>query len=166
LNITDYSPGDAYNFILDVMGYPNAIVALFVTIGQFILRYRAPELHRPFKIWLPIAYYFLAAQIFLIVTPFIQPTGGKGDTSLPYWAAPALSIVLLLCGVMYWFVWLVALPRIGGFTWIAKETQLVDGTVLRTWKVQNISNLIPGHSSSQPNLYPHFAHTPPPALPA
>jgi hypothetical protein len=125
--------GDAYNFILDVMGYPNAILALFVAAGLFILRSRSPEIRRPFKIWLPIAMIFLAAQVFLIVTPFIRPSGGKGDTSLPYWLAPFISLLLLFCGVLYWLIWFVALPRMGGFSWVAKETHLNDGTILRTW---------------------------------
>ena len=37
--------GDAYNFILDVEGYPGSIIFFIVAIGFFVLRRRAPESH-------------------------------------------------------------------------------------------------------------------------
>ncbi|KAH8816509.1 high affinity methionine permease [Xylogone sp. PMI_703] len=122
--------GDAYNFILDVEGYPGSIINLFVVIGLFILRWRAPHLHRPFKTWLIVAVFFLAAQVFLLVAPFLRPPGGKGDTSLPYWLSPIVGIGVLIAGVLYWFLWRIALPKLGGFEWREQKGELRDGTVV------------------------------------
>ncbi|KAH8591201.1 amino acid/polyamine transporter I [Bisporella sp. PMI_857] len=126
--------GDAYNFILDVLGYPTALMSLMVTLGLFLSRRRTPHVERPFKVWLPIACAFLISQVFLIVTPFIRPEGGKGDTHLPYWLAPFVAVIALFGGVLSWFVWRVVLPAAGNFTWIAYETILSDGTPVLTWK--------------------------------
>ena len=125
--------GDAYNFILDVMGYPFAFTSLMVTIGIFILRRKAKHMPRPFKIWLPLAYFFTVAQVFLLVTPFVRPANGKGDTSLPYWLPPLLGTTFVVGGIIYWLVWRIALPLLGQFSWIPQETRLQDGTNVIVW---------------------------------
>ena len=126
--------GDAYNFILDLEGYPSSVINLFVVIGLFILRWRAPGLSRPFKAPWPIPAFFLAGQTFLIVAPFLRPPGGKGDTSLPYWLYPIVGIAVLFAGVFYWFGWRVLLPRLGRFEYKEKKSVLADGTVVTDWE--------------------------------
>jgi len=121
--------GDAYNFILDIEGYPGAVINSFVVIGLFILRWRAPNVPRPFKVWLPVAFFFLLAQAFLLVAPFLRPPGGIGDTSLPYWLASVVGIAVLWAGVGYWAVWRKVLPWLGGFSWVETKKTLTDGTV-------------------------------------
>lgn len=122
--------GDAYNFILDVEGYPSAIINTFVVIGLFILRWKAPNIPRPFKVWLPVPFFYLVAQCFLLVAPFIRPPGGKGDTSLPYWLYPIIGIVILIGGVVYWVFWRVVIPKLGGFSWVETKEVLSDGAVV------------------------------------
>ena len=122
--------GDAYSFILDVEGYPGAIINLLVVSGLFILRWKAPQVHRPFRMWLPLAALFLAGQVFLIVAPFLYPPGGKGDTNLPYWLSSVVGIVVLLAAVIYWLVWWILLPRLGKFVYMERKTELRDGTVV------------------------------------
>ncbi|KAL4967038.1 amino acid permease-domain-containing protein [Aspergillus stella-maris] len=101
--------GDAYNFILDLEGYPSSII----TSSSF---------------WWPVAIFFMAGQAFQVVAPFIRPPGGKGDTSLPYWLYPVVGIVVLLCGVGYWGVWRVLMPVLGGYTLVPDHVALGDGT--------------------------------------
>lgn len=101
-----------------------------VVIGLFVLRRQAPDVPRPFRIWLPLALFFMAGQAFLIVAPFLYPLGGKGDTSLPYWLSLVIGMVVLVAGVIYWFIWWVLLPRIGKFEYVERKTKLNDGTVM------------------------------------
>lgn len=122
--------GDAYDFILDVEGYPSSVIYFFVVIGLFILRWRAPQVPRPFKAWWPVAIFFLIGQAFLIVAPFLRPPGGIGDTSLPYWLSSVVGIVVLVCGGLYWFGWRVLLPRVGRFEYAERKATLKDGTVV------------------------------------
>jgi amino acid transporter len=123
------------------MGYPNALIMLMVTIGLLLLRRRAPNLRRPFKIWLPLAYFFIAIQVFLIITPFIRPIDGKGDTSLPYWLPPVTAMIVLVGGFVYWIVSYIALPFYGRFSWIPEETNLGDGTPVIVWAKSTPSGL-------------------------
>ncbi|KAK0510331.1 hypothetical protein JMJ35_007725 [Cladonia borealis] len=126
--------GDAYDFILDLEGYPSSVVYFIVIIGLLILRWRVPDMPRPFKIWWPVAVFFLIGQAFLLVAPFLRPPGGVGDTSLPYWLYPVVGIAILVAGVGYWFGWQKVLPSIGRFEWKRSKTYLKDGTVVTQFK--------------------------------
>lgn len=130
--------GDAYNFIIDVEGYPSSVINLFVVIGLFILRWKAPDLRRPFKAWIIVPGFFLAAQCFLLVAPFLKPPGGKGDTSLPYWLYPIVGIVVLIFGAVCWFGWRVLWPKLGKFNWVESKVILKDGTVVTEWKKKKV----------------------------
>ncbi|RMZ90519.1 hypothetical protein DV736_g2243, partial [Chaetothyriales sp. CBS 134916] len=122
--------GDAYYFILDVEGYPGSVVNLFVVIGYFWLRYSAPKVTRPFRCWWPVAAFYLVAQCFLLIAPFLRPPGGKGDTSLPYWLYPIVGIAILLGGVAYWAIWWKILPSIGKYKLEPAREKLKDGTTV------------------------------------
>ncbi|OIW23525.1 high affinity methionine permease [Coniochaeta ligniaria NRRL 30616] len=125
--------GDAFNFIVDVEGYPSSVLSAFVVVGLFILRWQFPDAPRPFKVWWPVAGFFLAGQLFLIVAPFLRPPNGKGDTSLPYWLYPIIGIVVLVSGVVYWFVWRKVLPKVGKYELVERKERLDDGTVFATF---------------------------------
>ncbi|CAK7266682.1 hypothetical protein SEPCBS57363_002213 [Sporothrix epigloea] len=125
--------GDAFNFIVDVEGYPSSVINAFVVVGLLILRWRAPELPRPFRVWLPVAFLFLVGQCFLLVAPFLRPPGGKGDTSLPYWLYPIVGIVVLTGGAVYWAVWRKLLPWLGHYQLEQRKVELADGTVVTTF---------------------------------
>lgn len=131
--------GDAYNFILDVEGYPSSVLNFFVVAGLFWLRWKHPEIPRPYKVWLGVAMFFMAGQAFLLVAPFLRPPGGKGDTSLPYWLYPVVGIVVLVAGVLYWFLWQKLAPRLGGYHYLEQKIALADGTVVTKFlKVKDI----------------------------
>lgn len=123
--ITAIPFGDAYNFIMDLEGYPLSIIHLFVVLGFFWLRFAHADRLRPFRCWWPIAAFFLCAQVFLIVAPFLRPPGGKGDTSLPYWLYAAVGIVLLTAGALYWAVWYKILPLMGNY-WLGPTRHMLS----------------------------------------
>ena len=72
--------------------------------------------------------FYLVAQAFLLVAPFLRPPGGKGDTSLPYWLYPIVGIAVLVGGVVYWALWWVVLPKVGGYSLVPRHEKLSDGT--------------------------------------
>ncbi|OJT07978.1 High-affinity methionine permease [Trametes pubescens] len=121
-------PNVAYPFILNVQGYPIQAINLFVVIGLFWLRYHKPDVPRPFKVWLPVAFFFLASIVFLLVAPFIRPSNGVGDTPpLPYYLYCLVGIGVLLFGALYWFV-LRQVPGYLGYTVVQRKEALSDGT--------------------------------------
>lgn len=71
--------GDAYDFILDLEGYPASVINFLVVVGLFYLRWTAPLVDRPFRVWWPVAFFFMAGQAFQLVAPFVRPPGGKGE---------------------------------------------------------------------------------------
>ncbi|KAF7314705.1 High affinity methionine permease [Mycena kentingensis (nom. inval.)] len=122
-------PDVAYPFILNVEGYPQQIVNFFIVIGLFWLRYHHPHIVRPFKVWLPLAVFFLAAAVFLLVAPFIRPANGVGDTPpLPYYLYCLVGIAIMVFGVLYWAAWRIVLPKMFGYRLSPRKEQLDDGT--------------------------------------
>jgi amino acid transporter len=77
-------PGDVYAFILDVEGYPGQFAALAVAVGILWLRIKRPDLHRPFKAWLPAIWLRILLCFALIVAPFVPPKDGSSDVSFFY----------------------------------------------------------------------------------
>lgn len=75
---------DVYNFILDVEAYPGQLVALGVTVGLLVLRYREPDRFRPYKAWLPAVWLRVVFCIILLVTPWIPPPRWQGDVDFFY----------------------------------------------------------------------------------
>lgn len=121
--------GNAYNFILDLEGYPGSVINFLVVAGLFYLRFSEPDTPRPFKVWWPIAAFYMLGQAFQLVAPFLRPPGGKGDTPpLPYWLYCVVGIVILLASVVYWFVWWVAAPKLGKYKLEPRNEPLADGT--------------------------------------
>jgi hypothetical protein len=126
--------GDAYNFILDLEGYPGSVINFLVVLGLFYLRWKAPQVQRQFRVWWPVAFFFLVGQSFQLVAPFIRPPGGKGDTSLPYWLSSVVGIVILVTAVVYWAVWWKLLPTIGRYRLVPQHEFLADGTAVVIYK--------------------------------
>ncbi|KAL5483166.1 hypothetical protein ACEPAI_8395 [Sanghuangporus weigelae] len=132
-------PDVAYPFILNVEGYPMQIINLLIISGLFYLRWKKPDAVRPFKVWWPVAFFFMATAVFLIVVPYIRPENGVGDTPpLPYYLYCLVAIGVLAGGVLYWAMWRQVLPRIGKYKlYPAKET-LDDGTVVTVYKKRKL----------------------------
>jgi hypothetical protein len=75
---------DVYAFIADVEGYAAQYFALAISVGIIWLRLRRPELHRPFKAWLPAVWLRIALCLALIAAPLFKPGDGTGDVSFCY----------------------------------------------------------------------------------
>jgi hypothetical protein len=100
-------------------------------VGLLILRYSARSKHwaRPFKVWIPVAIFYLVAQSFLMVAPFLRPPGGIGDTPpLPYWLYAVVGIAVLVISVLYWAVVFWLAPLIGRYQLVPQHEVLKDGT--------------------------------------
>ncbi|PYH77102.1 amino acid transporter [Aspergillus uvarum CBS 121591] len=124
--------GDAYSFLLDVGQYAFAIIYLAVVVGLFIIRRRLSCPQRTFRVWTSVAIIFLATQIFLVLSPFLNREH-TSDTSLPFWLMPTVAILALSSGWAYWYGWWELLPRMRGFVWKSKETVSSDGTRMVAW---------------------------------
>lgn len=81
--------GSVYSFIVDVEGYAGQWFGLVVAVGLIRLRYQKPQLHRPFKAWLPAVWFRVLLGLTLIVVPLFPPKDGVSDVGF-FYAAYAL----------------------------------------------------------------------------
>ncbi|EIW78151.1 amino acid transporter [Coniophora puteana RWD-64-598 SS2] len=120
----------AYPFILDIQEYPQQIVNCFIVFGLFYLRWTKPEAVRPFKVWWPLAIFFAAASVFLLIAPFLRPPGGVGDTPpLPYYLYCLVAVCIIVGGAVVWAMWWVVLPWLFRYELVKSKERLPDGTV-------------------------------------
>ena len=67
----------------------------------------------------------------VLVAPFVRPANKVGDTPpLPYYLYCLIGIVVMLFGVLYWWVWQLVLPYIFKFRLVPTKEILKDGTVV------------------------------------
>ncbi|KAI5835476.1 amino acid transporter [Schizophyllum commune Tattone D] len=118
-------PGDAYNFILNVISYPLAIVNVFVAGGLVHLYLHRDEYNwnPPTRATLPVTIFFLLSNIYLVVAPYVPPETPDQNIyeSLPYWLHCVVGTGIILAGGVYWLIWAKLLPWWGGYT-LKKET--------------------------------------------
>ncbi|KAB8616626.1 hypothetical protein FH972_025961 [Carpinus fangiana] len=82
-----------YSFIADVEGYAGQFFALAVAAALLILRRRKPDLHRPFKAWLPAVWLRIVLCVGLIIAPLFPPKGSSDvDFFYASYALVALSM--------------------------------------------------------------------------
>ena len=64
---------NVYSFILEVEGYPGQMFGLAVAVGLVYLRFKRPDLKRPFKAWLPAVFLKIVLSCALLTAPFVPP---------------------------------------------------------------------------------------------
>ncbi|UZP38412.1 hypothetical protein NXS19_006228 [Fusarium pseudograminearum] len=117
-----------YSFILDIEGYAGQLIGLAVAIGLVKLRLQRPDLKRPFKAWMIAVGLRIAMSCALIVAPFFPPLDYEGDMFYATYAV--FSWVILVAGVLYWYVWTVGIPHWRG-TRLEEQTDVLDdGTTI------------------------------------
>lgn len=125
-------PGDVYSFILDVEGYPGQVFALAISIGLLILRYRRPDLKRPFKAWIGAVVFRIILSTALLAAPFFPPKEGTKKGGLWYATYAVVGISIIIFGLLYWYVWTRLIPRLKGYTLEEETSVLDDGTTVTT----------------------------------
>ncbi|KAI1332143.1 methionine permease [Xylariaceae sp. FL0255] len=129
LVITLPPTNEVYSFILEVEGYPGQIYGLAIAIGLLWLRYKRPDLKRPFTAWTPAVVFRALFSAALLAAPFFPPSKPKED-GLWYATYAVVGTGVIFFGFLYWLVWTVILPRLGGYRLEEKEKVLDDGTAV------------------------------------
>ncbi|KAI0049804.1 amino acid transporter [Auriscalpium vulgare] len=121
---------DAFNFLLDLASYPHLVFTMATGIGIWVLRRRraaegfSPS---PFKVWNSAIIMWLVKCAFLLIMPWVPPEEGHGDVSFWYATYCVVGIgILALCAV-YYYVWIILLPRIGGYEIVEEVIELGGG---------------------------------------
>lgn len=132
---------DTYSFILDVEGYPRQFFVLALCIGLIWLRYREPDLKRPFKAWISAIVLMMCMSLALAAAPFFPPSEDEDTGGLFYATYALVGFSILLIGVLYWYIGFVLVPRWKGYRIEEVSDVLDDGvTVTKLVKVPNRSD--------------------------
>lgn len=121
-------PGDAYNFILNLISYPLAIVNTFVAgaLLHLYINRSSWNWHPPINATLPVVVFFMLSNIYLVIAPFVPPEDGQNIyESLPYWIHCVVGFGVIFAGGVYWVVWAKILPKIGKYE-LVRETVVDD----------------------------------------
>jgi len=124
-------PGnDAFNFIVDLASYPNLIFHCAMVIGVWILRRRRAHASLPPSIYQArntTVSLFLLCAIFLLIMPWVPPEPGHSDVSFWYATYCVVGLSVLALCALYYYVWIVWLPKLGGYIIVAEVEELDDG---------------------------------------
>ncbi|BEI82026.1 hypothetical protein CcaverHIS002_0211860 [Cutaneotrichosporon cavernicola] len=129
ITILALPPGDAYNFVINTISYPLAVINATIAFGIVYLHFR------PYADWktpgwpaVVAAAFFGAANVFLLVVPFTPPPpGGEPYATMPYYTHAVAGWAIFGIGFIYWLVWAQVLPRVGGYTLVRQNEVGGDG---------------------------------------
>ncbi|OBT62580.1 hypothetical protein VE03_07376 [Pseudogymnoascus sp. 23342-1-I1] len=135
--------GDAFDFLVDLKSYPDAVFTGAVAVGVFLIRRQRKRINaeRPeFKTWDVVLLFYIAIQIILLVMPWVPPAGGiyAGSVSFFYATYCFTGIAILAaCGIYYW-VWTHFLPKRGNYA--IRQTVIVLDSGAQTHKLNKVPN--------------------------
>ncbi len=119
-----------YSFILEVEGYPGQLFALATSIGLLWLRYRRPELDRPFKAWKSAVVLRIVLSVTLLAAPFFPPSVRRENGQLWYATYAIVGISTITLGILYWWVYFKVIPYWKGYSVEEEDEVLADGTTV------------------------------------
>ncbi|RKP09761.1 amino acid/polyamine transporter I, partial [Thamnocephalis sphaerospora] len=95
-------PGVVFDFLVNMAGYPMSIFCGLTVGGLLLLRRTEPRKERPFRVWWPVAAFFLIFSVFLAVFPFVPPE--EQDLTTPYYLPALLGLFFMLAGIPMWHI--------------------------------------------------------------
>lgn len=101
-----------------MISYPLAVVNAFVAAGLCYLYFNRESYswNPPFRATLPVAAFFFLSNVYLVIAPFIPPSDDQSVyESLPYYLHCIVGIAIIAAGGVYWLIWAIVLPRLGGY---------------------------------------------------
>jgi amino acid transporter len=121
-------PGEIYNFLVDIGGYPVSVISVAISLGLLYLQSNPMEnWESPFKAKRVYTIVFAASNCLLLVLPWIRPEEEKGNGRFPSYAYPATALGILGSGVVYWVWWAKIGPIFGSGDATRKEKGWMRG---------------------------------------
>ncbi|KZF24363.1 high affinity methionine permease [Xylona heveae TC161] len=123
-------PGDAYNFILNVISYPLAVVNCFVAAGLAYICFNKDKFNwsPPIKATLPVTIFFLLSNLYLVLAPFVPPQDGQNIyKTLPYYLHCVVGFAIFGAGAIYWLIWAIVWPKLRGYRLVRTVVVEEDG---------------------------------------
>jgi amino acid transporter len=134
--------GDAFQFVVSLKTYPEAIFHFAMAIGLYLIRIRRKRVGKTdtgFKAWDGLLIFFILLQVYILAMPWWPPAGGiyAGSVSFFYATYCLVGIaIMIVCGIYYW-VWMKVLPRYGKYE-MRSEVLDVDDNGANTHRLVKI----------------------------
>lgn len=112
--------------------YPSAFFNLLLAIGLYLVRARRLRLSMPrpsFKAWDVGIVFTILVSVFLLVMPWYPPPAGRADVSFWYATFVVTGIAIIIACVVYYWVWIRVLPKLGGYK-VRQEVVVLDNGAL------------------------------------
>lgn len=122
------TPGNIYNYVVNLESYPQQIFLAFLAVGLIIVRRRKCESSMRAPYW-AIA-FIMALSVFLSVGPLVP----SEENPFPNYAHTGLFL-MGLCA-LYWVVMFKLLPYVYGYELVENHKVLEDGLVVKQWDKQ------------------------------
>ncbi|KAG8874531.1 hypothetical protein FRB98_008361, partial [Tulasnella sp. 332] len=110
--------GDAFNFLINLHTYPFFLFAVLSALAVWILRARSPlPIPQTFRTWDGFIVIYVAKCILTLVMPWVPPNADPrpGDSKMWYATYCLVGVGIIFLSGVYYFAWMVALPRWGGY---------------------------------------------------
>ncbi|KZZ98367.1 high affinity methionine permease [Moelleriella libera RCEF 2490] len=126
--------GDAFQFVVSLRTYPEAMFGLAMAVGVFVIRKRRSRNRLPrsqFRVWNVFLVFYNAIQVFLLVMPWWPPKGGPyaGDVSFWYATYCVTGIGIMVVCVLYYFAWIFVIPSWRGYRIRAEVLKAQDDSI-------------------------------------
>ncbi|KAG6321604.1 hypothetical protein E4U44_004816 [Claviceps purpurea] len=127
--------GDAFQFVVSLKTYPEAMFGLAMTLGVYIIRRRRRRNQLPkskFRVYNVLLVFYNLVQVFLLVMPWWPPKGGPYAGNVSFWYATYCVTgigILLLCG-LYYVAWMHVIPRWRKYRIRAEVVKAQDDSVV------------------------------------
>ncbi|WWC97669.1 hypothetical protein V866_004553 [Kwoniella sp. B9012] len=126
--------GSAFSFIVALQNYPSSFFLALMTLGLFIVRRDRKRLNLPrpeYRSWTVVVLFFLAANLFLIIMPWVPPPGGINNSSFGffYGASSLAGLGIVFLCAFYFVLWSKLFPKLGGYQLRQVVISLPDGSL-------------------------------------
>ncbi|KAF2638768.1 LAT family L-amino acid transporter [Massarina eburnea CBS 473.64] len=122
--------GEAFNFLVDLRSYPDAVFLFLMVVGIYSIRYRRKRDGLPpatFQSWHSALILSALICLFILIMPWFPPE--DSDSSIWYATYCAVGLGLMAAMGLYYWVWIKLLPKIKKQS-IRTETLIAeDGSV-------------------------------------
>jgi amino acid transporter len=84
--------GDAFQFVVSLKSYPDAMFYVFMAVGLLLIRRRRARSGTPrsdFRAWWIMVALYILTQVYLLIMPWIPPTGGIYAGTVSLYVSPS-----------------------------------------------------------------------------
>lgn len=77
---------------------------------------------------LPVVIFFFLSNVYLVIAPYIPPSADQSVyKELPYYLHCVVALGVFGLGAIYYILWAVVLPRLGGYVLVKESVVDKDG---------------------------------------